>query len=906
MSQEAAKIFANDWYELGDEKSDTQKFWWTLLRDVFDIERPEKLIDFEISVPNGFIDAYIASTKVLIEQKSFGVDLSKKILQSDGKFLTPYEQAERYAQVLSEKPRWIVTCNFSEFRIYKNGRDEPTIIKLRDLRYQFPRLKFLIDPAADDSPPEEKISAEALAVIEKIYDAFAKNYERNKISDYEDALNKICTRLVFCLYAGDAQLFDANQFFNYLQSFSDAERNFALQNLFNVLNTPENERDDLDDALKNFPYVNGGLFDEKISLPEYNKNVGNPTAAIGAFNARKKFSWHEISPPIFGAMFESTFSKENRQRASGMFYTSVENIHKVIDPLFMDDLRDEFEFARRKQIKNRASALLELQNKLAALKFLDPACGSGNFLTETFISLRRLENEILEELRPLINLPENPVKVSINQFYGIEINSFAVAVAQTALWIAENQMLQETEGALGKNLQALPLKNFSTIVKANALQLDWEKIVRNVDFIIGNPPFVGARLKSAEQARDLQKIFDGWKNLGNLDYVCAWYKKSADFMANNSTRAALVSTNSVCQGDSVGTLWKNLFKQGIHIDFAHRTFKWLSDSENMAHVHCVVVGFSSAPNKKPKIIFDGGKIFVAKNINAYLVDGEDIFVESRNTPIQDGVPELLTGSQRIDNEKYIFTPEEMDDFIKREPSAEKFFKPWFGAEEFIKGKKRFCLLLKDLPPEEIKKFPLIAERVEAVKNFRLASNRKSTKQIANKPTKFGLEIIPQKTFLVIPVVSSERRRYIPINFMSPENLCSNQLNLVRDAELYHFGILNSSIHMAWMRTVAGRLKSDYRYSATIVYNNFPWPTVTERRRRMIERSAQNILDIRADFPDWTFAKLYDEATMPDELRLAHKANDYAVALAYGFENFWEDEARVVAELMKLYKALTKA
>ncbi|MBQ4403346.1 MAG: class I SAM-dependent DNA methyltransferase [Selenomonadaceae bacterium] len=905
MSQEAAKIFANDWYELGDEKSDTQKFWWTLLRDVFDIERPEKLIDFEISVPNGFIDAYIASTKVLIEQKSFGVDLSKKILQSDGKFLTPYEQAERYAQVLSEKPRWIVTCNFSEFRIYKNGRDEPTIIKLRDLRYQFPRLKFLIDPTADDSPPEEKISAEALAVIEKIYDAFAKNYERNKISDYEDALNKICTRLVFCLYAGDAQLFDANQFFNYLQSFSDAERNFALQNLFNVLNTPENQRDDFDDALKSFPYVNGGLFDEKISLPEYNKNVGNPTAAIGAFNARKKFSWHEISPPIFGAMFESTFSKENRQRASGMFYTSVENIHKVIDPLFMDDLRDEFELAKRKQIKNRAAALLELQNKLAALKFLDPACGSGNFLTETFISLRRLENEILEELRPLINLPENPVKVSINQFYGIEINSFAVAVAQTALWIAENQMLQETEGALGKNLQALPLKNFSTIVKANALQIDWKKIVRNVDFIIGNPPFVGARLKSAEQARDLQKIFDGWKNLGNLDYVCAWYKKSADFMANNSTRAALVSTNSVCQGDSVGTLWKNLFKQGIHIDFAHRTFKWLSDSENMAHVHCVVVGFSSAPNKKPKIIFDGGKIFIASNINAYLVDGDDIFVESRPNPLQNGVPEIGIGNKPIDGGNYLFTPEEMDDFIKLEPESAKFFKPWFGAEEFIKGKRRFCLLLKDLPPEEIKKHPLIAERVENVKNYRLASKSAGTRKISDKPIRFHVENFPRGNFILVPRHSAGARKYIPFGFLSPKVIAGDSTLIIRDAEIYHFGILTSSIHMAWTKTFCGYLGTSYRYSKDVVYNNFPWCAVTERRRRMIERTAQNILDVRADFPDWTFAKLYDEATMPDELRLAHKANDYAVALAYGFEEFFMDEARVVAELMKLYKALTK-
>ena len=913
MNSDAAKIFANDWYETGDEKSDTQKFWWTLLRDVFDVEKPEKIIDFEISIAGGFIDAYISKTKVLIEQKSFGVDLTKKILQSDGKFLTPFEQAKRYADALPEdkKPRRIVTCNFSEFRIYnltKNLFDiEPTVLKLRDLRYQFPRLKFLIDPNADESPPEEKISKEALDVIDKIYKAFERNYQQNNVTDYEDDLNKICTRLVFCLYAGDAQLFDANQFFNYLQSFNDAERNKALQNLFNVLNTPEDKRDGLSDDLKNFPYVNGGLFDEKIPLPKFNDRVGNPTAAIGTFNARKKFSWHEISPPVFGAMFESTFSKENRdkrQRASGMFYTSVDNIHKVIDPLFLDDLRDEFELAKRKQIKNRAAALIDLQNKIASLKFLDPACGSGNFLTETYLSLRRLENEILEELRPLVKLPDNPIKVSINHFFGIEINSFAAAVAQTALWIAENQMLQETEGALGKNIQALPLKNYATIVKANALRLDWKKICPHIDFIIGNPPFVGARLKSSEQSRDIGNVFNGWQNIGNLDYVTCWHKLAADFMKGNSTRAAFVSTNSVCQGDSIGSLWKNLFNAGVHIDFAYRTFKWLSDSENMAHVHCIVVGFSCAPNAKPKKIFDGGKVTLAKNINAYLVDGEDIFVESRPNPIQDGVPEIGIGNKPIDGGNYLFTPEEMDYFIRREPASEKFFKPWFGAEEFIKGKRRYCLLLKDLSEDEIKKMPLCWERVEAVRNYRLQSKSPGTRKIADKPTRFHVENFPRGNFLAIPKTSSERRRYIPIGFMSDSVVCADSLRLVSNATLYHFGILTSSIHMAWTRATCGRMKSDYSYSNNIVYNNFVWCSASEEERALIAESAQKILDVRKKYSDWTYAKLYDETTMPKALRAAHKWNDYNVALAYGFEDFWEDEAKVVAELMKLYKALT--
>ena len=907
MNNDAAKNFANEWYECGGEIGEYQIFWLTLLRDVFEVERPERIIEFQKPVGGKHIDAYIAKTRVLIEHK--GGDLTKKYPQSDETLLTPYEQALRYADALpdAEKPRWIVTCNFAEFRIHKPDRDEPTVIKLRDLRYQYERLKFLIDPTADDAPPDEKISKEALGVIDNIYKAFAKNYERNKIADYEDALNKICTRLVFCLYAGDAHLFDANQFFGYLQSFNDAKRNTALQNLFDVLNTPKDNRAGFDDALKNFPYVNGGLFDEKITLPEFNRFIGDPTAAIGAFNVRKKFSWHEISPPVFGAMFESTFSKENRQRAGGMFYTSVDNIHKVIDPLFMDDLKADFEVAKRKQIKNRAAALFDLQDKLASLTFLDPACGSGNFLTETYLSLRRLENEILEELRGLnVALPDNPVKVSINQFYGIEINGFAVAVAQTALWIAENQMLQAAEAAIGKDLQALPLKSYATIIRDNALRGDWKSIIPHVDYIIGNPPFVGARLKSAAQARDLQTVFSGWKNLGNLDYVTCWYKKAADFMTGNPARAAFVSTNSVCQGDSVGTLWKRLFAEGNHIDFAHRTFKWLSDSENMAHVHCVVVGFSSAPNPKPKLIFDDGKVTVAKNINAYLVDGEDIFVESRPAPLQDGVPQMITGSMPVDGGNLIIKASDIDDFLKREPTAQKYIRPLLGADEFIKGKKRYCLWLNGVTPERIESMPLVAERVECCRQFRLASNKIQTREAAATPHFFQEIRQPTTNYLAIPKTSSERRDYVPIGFIDAAVICSDALRIVPSAQIYHFGVLTSSIHNAWLRAVGGRLESRYRYSATVVYNNFPWCEVSERRRRMIEETARKILDVRADFAGWTFAKLYDPLTMPDELRDAHKLNDMAVALAYGFEAFIADEARIVAELMKLYAALTKS
>ena len=910
------KDFADDWYERGDEKSDTQKFWLTLLRDVFDIDKPEKIIDFEKNI----IDAYIARTKVLIEQKSFGVDLTKKYLQSDGELLTPFEQAKRYADALpaDDKPRWIVTCNFAEFRIYKPNRIEPTVIKLRDLRYQFARLKFLIDPTADDSPPEEKISKDAANIVHKICLAFDKNYLQRE-PDFRELLRKFCTRLIFCFYADDAQIFTKKTFGNYLKSFPPEKLHDALQNLFEVLNTPENQRKDIDDALKDFPYVDGGLFAEKLPIPPLNQNLKltierahiRDMNKLDEFGNFIKFSWREISPPIFGAMFESLLNSPD-QREGGIYYTSEDNIHKVIDTLFLDDLKAEFDVAKRMQKKNRPQALLAIQDKLAALKFLDPACGSGNFLTETYCSLRRLENEILEELHGLnVTLPDNPVKVSINQFYGIEINDFAAAVAQTALWIAENQMLQQIEGALGKNLQALPLKNYATIICANALRIDWNDVfttpnskLLTPNYIIGNPPFVGARMKSAAQSNDIGIVFDGWQNIGNLDYVACWYKKISDFIAGTNIRAALVSTNSICQGDSIGTLWKRLFASGIHIDFAHRTFKWLSDSDNMAHVHCVVVGFSRAPNDKPKKIFVDGKPTIVEHINAYLVDGEDIFVESRNEPLQDDVPTIGIGNQPIDNAKYLFKPEEMENFIKLEPASAKYFHPWYGAEEFIKGKRRYCLWLGDLSDAEIDAMPHCRERVENVRQYRLSSKRKSTIKLAQTPTRFQVENFPRGNYLAIPQTSSERRQYMPMGFMDASNFASATLLVIPDATLYHFGILMSSIHNAWIKTTCCCLETRYRYTASIVYNNFPWCSVTDRQRRLIERSAQNILDVRAEFSGWTFAKLYDEKTMPDELRHAHKSNDYAVALAYGFENILTDEAAIVAELMKLYRQLT--
>jgi hypothetical protein len=500
----------------------------------------------------------------------------------------------------------------------------------------------------------------------------------------------------------------------------------------------------------------------------------------------------------------------------------------------------------------------------------------------------------------------DPIKVSIGQFYGIEINDFAVTVAKTALWIAESQMLKETEYIVRYEIDFLPLKSYANIVEANALRIDWETIVPQykLNYIMGNPPFVGARMMSKEQKDDINSIFPGWKNAGNLDYVSCWYKKSTDMMQNTQIRAALVSTNSICQGESVANLWKPLFADGVHIDFAHRTFRWDSEASIKAHVHCVIVGFSIGSNNKPRISFTNDVAQVVENINGYLLDAEDVFIDSRSKPICD-VPEIGIGNKPIDGGFYLFEKEEKEAFLKLEPAAAQYFHPWYGSREFINRCPRYCLWLGGASPAELRKLPECLKRVQAVREYRLASPSAGTVKLADTPTRFHVENMPKGTYVVIPEVSSERRRYIPMGFMTPDILCSNLVKLVPNAEIYHFGILTSNVHMAWMRAVCGRLKSDYRYSKDVVYNNFPWPNSTEAQKAKIEQTAQAILDARALYPDCSLADLYDEITMPPELRKAHQANDRAVMQAYGFDVKTTTEASCVAELMKRYQELTK-
>lgn len=959
----AAKNFAEKWKGRGYEKGDSQLFWTELLTEVFGVENPSTFIRFEEQVKvdkTNFIDGHIPSTRVLIEQKSIGKDLRKGIVQSDGSVLNPFQQAKRYVanMPLSEHPRWIVTCNFREFLVYdmEQPNGEPEEILLENLGKEYYRLRFLVDVKSEHLSKEMEVSMQAGEIVGKIYDALFEQYD----DDSPQALrwlNILCVRIVFCLYAEDAGVFRHNQFHDYLSSYEAADLRNALIRLFEVLKTKDEDRSRyLKDDLKAFPYTNGGLFEEDIEIPQFTEELKQVLLA----NASLDFDWSEISPTIFGAVFESTLNPETR-RTGGMHYTSIENIHKVIDPLFLNNLRTELdEILEEKVERQRQRKLDAFQDRLASLTFLDPACGSGNFLTETYLSLRRLENEVIRERyhgQTMMGAFVSPVKVSIHQFYGIEINDFAVTVATTALWISEAQMLAETEQIIHQDIDFLPLKSYTNIREGNALRMEWDRIevpsdiptihARNVhlivepepqfasdpvatynevnvvthnfdgkitvgsrfyevcyDYIIGNPPFVGARLMSDSQKQDMLDTFGHrHKNVGNMDYVCCWYKKAAEIMQrNHRCRAALVSTNSICQGEQVANLWKQLFAHGIKIHFAHRTFRWESEASQKANVHCIIVGMS-AQEETEHLIFEGEKTIKAHHINAYLHDAPDVWIESRRTPIC-SVQQMVFGSMANDGGNLILNQEEHDKLLADWESASKYLRKFVGADEFINNRSRYCLWLQGAYPAELRKSSEVMRRIDAIRTLRLGSSRSGTRRMADYPTLFAEIRQPKGNYLLIPRVSSERRRYVPIGFMPPQVIASDAVQIIPDATLYYFGVLESNVHMAWMRAVCGRLKSDYRYSKDIVYNNFPWPSPTDAQREKIERSAQAILDARALYPESSLADLYDELTMPAELRKAHQQNDRAVMEAYGFPVKNEfTESQCVAELFKLYQKL---
>jgi hypothetical protein len=919
----AAARFAADWKDHGDEKQETQVFWLTLLQKVYGVDEPEKYIAFEVPVKldhTSFIDGYISETRVLIEQKGVDIDLRKGYKQSDGSMLTPFQQARRYAGYLphDQNPRWIIVCNFREFQIHDMNRpnDEPETLALAGLDKEFHRLDFLVDTGKEHIKKEMEISLHAGELVGVLYDALLKQYKDPGNPETLKSLNKLCVRLVFCLYAEDAGIFGSKSMFHDYLEHHRAEDRRALINLFQVLDQDIPQRDKyMDDDLAAFPYVNGGLFaDEDIEIPR----LGDEVIDLILRRASEDFDWSDISPTIFGAVFESTLNPETR-RSGGMHYTSIENIHKLIDPLFLDRLHAEYNQIMELKTKNaRKSNLKRLQDKLASLKFLDPACGSGNFLTETYLSLRRLENKIIfaksGDVEGQVGIMggdfSNPIQVSIGQFYGIEINDFAVTVAKTALWIAESQMLKQTEDIIHHQIDFLPLKSYANITEANALRVDWTEVVpkHELNYIMGNPPFVGYSLQSKEQKEDILSIYvdekgKPYKTAGKIDYVSGWYFKAAQLMQGTSIRTAFVSTNSITQGEQVSGVWKPLYDRfGVHIDFAHRTFRWDSEASLKAHVHCVIVGFSVVPNNQKRQLFTSERMQAVENINAYLIDAPDVFIENRNKPLFD-VPLMTTGNRPADGGHLIIEADDYDEFISKEPRALPYIKKLVGSAEFINNKKRWCLWLVGISPAELRKMPLVLQRVEACKADRENAPDAGRRKLAERPTQFR-EINNPDTFIVVPAVSSERRRYVPIGFLNKDTIATNLVITIPGANLYHFGILTSNVHMAWMRAVCGRLEMRYRYSKDVVYNNFPWPTPTDDQKAKIEQTAQAILDARALYPDASLADLYDETTMPPELRKAHQQNDKAVMMAYGFWGRLNSEPACVAELMRMYQELT--
>lgn len=921
---QAAKEFAEYWQGKGNEKSDTHAFWFSLLRQVFGMENPEQNVDTEKPVPldhMSYIDVYIPATKVLIEQKSIGKDLNKGYTQSDDRILTPYQQAKRYANELPrrEYPRWIVVCNFAEFHIHdmEHPHDQPYVVLLKDLEKEYNRLQFLVDEGNDNIKREMEVSVRAGELVGIIYDKLLEQYiEKDSVATLK-SLNILCVRLVFCLYAEDAGLFGSKTaFHDYLARYEARDMRRALIDLFQVLDTPPDKRDPyLSEDLKRFDYVNGGLFSNEVTacggapiIPQFT----NELRTLLLEKASANFDWTDISPTIFGAIFESTINPETR-RSGGMHYTSIENIHKVIDPLFLNDLKEEFETIKAiPQERQQRQRLDAFQDKLASLTFFDPACGSGNFLTESYISLRRLENEIIKlryKGQGIFGDIANPIKVDIHQFYGIEINDFAVSVATTALWIAEQQMLQETAKLVQFTVEPLPLKSYHNIHEGNALRLDWSEVIapEKLNFIMGNPPFVGHQWRSKEQKEDMDIVFEGFDTYGKLDYVAAWYKKAADMMQGTNIQAAFVSTNSICQGESVATMWKPLFElRNLTIIFAHQTFKWTNESisNGMAAVHCVIIGFCCYPYKQRRKLYCSTPIpTYVDNINGYLSAAPNVFIQNRGSVLSPDLPKMSKGSQPTDGGNLIFSEEERNNLIAKYPQTEAYIKQYIGSDEYINNRKRYCLWMKGVSPHDYVNVPPIMARLQKVREMRAASPTASVRRDADIPMLFTQIRQPEMDYLVVPEVSSEKRRYIPIGFVKKDVIASSKLYIV-DGSLYLFGILMSNVHMAWMRVVAGRLEMRYSYSPA-VYNNFPFPNPTEEQRKKIEQTAQAILDARALYPECSLAELYKENGMQAELLKAHQENDKAVMQAYGFTPGKTSESECVAKLFKLYQELTK-
>lgn len=933
------RAFVNKWKNKGNEKQDTHPFWESLVECLLGVEHGYDYLDWEQKIPkrtiveeNGenpkYLDCYLKTSRCVIEQKSFNISLDEAHAVIEGKPRTALQQAQWYYDNMDrpndgKKGRYTIACNFQEFRIFDNNHGDTLFetLRLEDLPRRWPYLRRILlgGETSNKDNIQDTAARTASGFVSQLYNLLQKQYKKEELTnDVLHQLNVFCVRIVFCLYADDDELFDDGQFHTFLSTFSAKQLNNKFKWLFIALDK-ERRPESFDPEILAFPRVNGGLFKNEVPIPRISEEVRAlllKASEESQMKGKNSFDWSEISPTNFGCIFESTLDPVTREE-NGMHYTSPENIHRVIDPLFLSDLQAELEIIldlpheNKKEKEARYDALHKFQNKIAKLHFFDPACGSGNFLTETFKSLRRLEMKAIAEL-PNFGLGDdalkkdgvylkNPCKVNIRQFYGIEINDFAVQVANTALWISDCQMIAEAEELFSVSIPSLPLKQNDNILCGNALETKWEDVVnpRSLDYIIGNPPFKGARggkdspAEKAKRKAEMKAVLndkndkgkDVWESIGNLDYVCAWYAKSAQYMQKApSVKAALVSTNSIVQGEQAILLWKPLMTHfNLKISFAWRSFVWNNQAKKKAQVHCVIIGFYCANRKRSGNCFiyeDNKPTISCERISNYLFPFDSYFINPGLKKPLCNVPTIGMGNQPIDDNNYLFSEKQMNDFISKEPKSIGLFHKWYGSEEFTSGIPRYCLWLGNCEPNFLDTMPLCKKRIESVRLYRSQSPRHQTQLLAKTPTRFGTENMPKGDYLVLPEVTTQHRDYIPLGYMKPNVLCSNKLRLMPNISLFHFGVLESSIHMDWVRMVSGRMKSDYSYSIEVVYNNFPWPKVTDEQRKAIEKTAQMILDARNNHPNSTLRQLYKPELMPLDLQKAHKANDRAVFTAY--------------------------
>jgi hypothetical protein len=896
--QSNAVAFSKRWQGGGKEKQEAQSFVRAFL-GVFGVEAG--IIDrgFENPVKIGgkghdkYID-FLWAGQIAIEMKSKGENLA-----------LAFGQLQNYMNHLpnpDDVPDLWLVCDFEHMRLNRRSTNEVWNFKTRDLRKHIKKFASIAGYATERVRDDQvEVNVKAAEKMAKLHDALKSHgYEGHDLEVY-------LVRILFCLFADDTGIFPQDSFCRYVEGSKPdgSDLSDRMARLFEILNMPEEvraRRTLLSDELRRFRYVNGGLFRDLLPMADFDAKMRQ--TLLDCVN----FDWNKISPAIFGAMFQGVMDKGQR-RELGAHYTSEENILKLINPLFMDDLWKEFD-----RVKTDPAALERFHEKISRLNFLDPACGCGNFLIITYRELRLLELEILKmqySSQQLILDVSMLLKVGVEQFYGIEYEDFPCQIAQVGMWLIDHQMNLRVSEQFGQYYARLPLIQSATIVRGNALRIDWERVIpsRELAYILGNPPFVGYSNQSAEQKADILSVYvDGngkpFKTAGKIDYVAAWYCKAAKYMAGTNIRAAFVSTNSITQGEQVAAVWQPLFDMfGIHIDFGYRTFKWSNEAKGKAAVHCVIVGFSTAESGE-KLIFDGEEKMRANNINPYLIDAPDVFIGGRANSLCD-VPPMVYGNKPTDGGHLFIEADEYAEFIAREPEAEKYIKRIYGATEYINGIDRYCLWLVNASPGVLRNMPLVMERVAKVRQFRLASSKKATRESAETPTLFQEIRQPDSEYIIVPRHSSENRRYIPLGFVSADIIVNDAVQMIPKATLYHYGILTSNVHMAWVRAVCGRIKSDYRYSKDIVYNNFPWPDATDEQKAVVEQLAQGVLDARAKFPGASLADLYDPLTMPPQLLKAHQNLDRAVMRLYGFPVGKTTEADCVAALMERYRAITE-